>query len=64
MLVNQPSAMPNRKIWAVIIAGFVVNGAIGSLRQFFPEIAAAMPAQDWVDALAMILAGYFVRERM
>ena len=61
--MNQPTANPTRKVWAVIIAAFLVNGGVGVLRQFAPEIADAIPAQEWVTALAMIFAGYMVKER-
>ena len=64
MLIDQPTAAPTRKMWAVILAAFLVNGALGALRQFSPEIADAIPAQGMIDALAMIAAGYFVREKM
>lgn len=62
-LVNQPSKAPNRKIAAVIIATFLVQGVIGTLESFYPGISAALPAQEWIAALVPILAGYFVRER-
>ena len=63
MLVNQPSKLPNRKIGAVIIAGFLVNGAVGTAEMFYPGLSEVFPVTEWIDALAMILAGYFVRER-
>jgi hypothetical protein len=63
MLIDQPTAAPSRKMWAVIIAAFVVGGAKQVLATFAPDIAEAIPASDWIDPIAMILAGYFVRDR-
>jgi hypothetical protein len=59
----QPTAAPTRKMWAVIIAAFVVGGAKQVLGVVAPEISEAIPASDWIEPLAMILAGYFVKER-
>jgi len=36
-LVNQPSAAPTRKWWALVIAGFVVNGGFGALDALWPD---------------------------
>lgn len=63
MLIDQPTAAPTRKMWAVIVAAFIVNGALGVLRQFAPEIADAIPAQQYIDMLMAVLAGYMVRDR-
>lgn len=64
MLVDQPTAAPTRKMWAVILAAFLVNGLIGTAEYFFPDLTGLLPATEWIDALAMIMAGYFVRERI
>lgn len=64
MLIDQPSAAPSRKMWAVILAAFVVGGAKQVLAAFAPEVAEAIPASDWIEPLAMILAGYFVRDKV
>lgn len=51
-------------MWAVILAAFVVGGAKQVLAAFAPEVAEAIPASDWIEPLAMILAGYFVRDKV
>ena len=64
MLIDQPTSAPSRKIWAVIIAAFVVGGAKQVLAVFAPELADAIPAGEWVPVIAGALAGYFTRERV
>lgn len=62
-LVNQPSAMPSRKLWAVIVTTFVVQGGIGVAEYFLPGITEAVPAAEWIAMLVPVVSGYMVRER-
>lgn len=63
MLVTQPSKLPTRKMWAVIIAAIFVNATIGTVDYFVPGIRESFPIVEWIDELAMVLSGYFVKER-
>lgn len=63
MTIDQPTAAPTRKMWAVIVATFVVHGLLAILDIFVPGLAAALPASEWIAALVPILAGYATRER-
>ena len=70
-LVNQPSAAPTRKLWAVILAGMAagaVQGGISAACGAGVELACAVPdvsdsVNVWATAGLMALAGYFTRER-
>jgi len=62
-LVSQPTKMPTRKLFAVILATFIVQGVIGVLEHFFPGISSALPGQEWIELLIPLFAGYMVRER-
>lgn len=62
-LKKQPSAMPTRKLMAVIVATFVIKGAVGVADVFWPGASQVLPAQDWIELVAPILAGWFVRDR-
>lgn len=62
-LKSQPSPAPTRKMLAVIIATFVVQGFLGVLEAFWPGIAALLPAQEWIAAMVPIIAGYMTHER-
>lgn len=63
MLQDQPTKAPTRKMWAVILATFFVQGALGVADEFMPGMRDFLPAEEWIAALVPILAGYFVRER-
>lgn len=63
MLVNQPSAKPTRKIAAMIIATFVIQGLLGVAEYLLPGISEAIPAQEWVVSTAILLTGYMTKER-
>lgn len=67
-LIDQPSAMPTRKMLAVAIAGVIA----AALTQWFDQLAALTPWLEWlasdgvkaaVPVLAAFAAGYLVRER-
>lgn len=67
-LIDQPSAMPTRKMLAVAIAGVIA----AALTRWFDQLAALTPWLDWlasdgvkaaVPVLAAFAAGYLVRER-
>lgn len=62
-LVKQPSAKPTRKVAAMIIATFVVQGVMGVLEQYFPGVTAALPAKEWIAALVPVIAAYMTRDR-
>jgi hypothetical protein len=62
-LVNQPSAMPTRKIAFTALAGAIVTVAIFAVQTFVPEF---QPPEAVVAAMTTILAvavGWLVRER-
>lgn len=64
--INQPTANPTRKLWAVIIAGVVTAAAQGLLEAYAPDLPIADMIQQldlWVQAAIMIAAGYITRER-
>jgi hypothetical protein len=63
-LKTQASKMPTRKMGAVIIAAFLVEGGLGAAEQVLPGIRAAIPASEWIATIAMILSGYFVKDRV
>lgn len=65
-LVNQPTKLPTRKIFAVIIAGAVVGGVQSALRMFWPDhpFEPIMADLDiWVQMAVMVFAGYFTKEK-
>jgi hypothetical protein len=65
-LVNQPSAMPTRKLWAVIVAGMAVSAIRVTLTEFFPGHEFEpflMELGPWVQTGIMALAGYFTRNK-
>lgn len=62
-LKTQPTAMPTRKLAAVIIATFVVQGALGVAEIFAPGLSEVLPAQDYIAMLVPLFAGYLVKER-
>lgn len=65
-LKNQPTAMPNRKIMAVIISGMIVGGIQSALGIFWPDhpFAPIMSELDmWIQFGVMAFAGYMVKEK-
>lgn len=65
-LKTQPTAMPTRKLMAVIISGAILGGAQAALSVLWPDhpFAPLMEQVDiWIQAGVMIIAGYMVRER-
>ncbi len=65
-LENQPTAMPTRKIAAVIIAGMLIGGVQSALNIFWPDhpFAPIMADLDtWVQFGVMALAGYMTKEK-
>jgi len=63
-LVKQDSPKPTRKMAAVIIATFLVQGAVGVAEAYYPGIERALPANEWIAALVPLIAGYLVREKV
>ena len=63
MLFDQPSKMPTRKLAAMVLVTFVVQGDVGVADQFFPGARGVLPAQGWIEMGVPILAAYFVRDR-
>jgi len=65
-LVNQPTAWPTRKLWAVIIAGMLVGAIRGGLGAFWPDHPFEpflIEAGPWIQTALMGLAGYFTRNK-
>lgn len=62
-LVKQPSAKPTRKVAAMIIATFVVQGFLGVLEHYFPGISIALPAKEWIAAMVPVIAAYMTKDR-
>jgi hypothetical protein len=64
-LVNQPSAMPTRKVSASIIAGIIANASIALADAFLPGVGTALSPQITavITAGVMILASYFTKEK-
>ena len=62
-LKTQPTAMPTRKLAAVIIAAFVEQGALGVAERLAPGLSAVLPAQDYIAMLVPLFAGYLVKDR-
>ena len=63
-LVNQPNAMPTRKLWAVIISGMVVAGIRAGLSHVWPDHPLEpmlIELGPWLQTAIMALAGYMVR---
>ena len=64
--MNQPTPMPNRKMWAVIISAFVVGVAQSLVYTYLPgaDLTQSWPHLDIiVQSLVMIGAGYMVPEK-
>lgn len=62
-LKTQPTAAPTRKLWAVILATFLVQGTLGVLDHFLPGLGKSIPAADYIALLVPLLAGYWVKDR-
>jgi hypothetical protein len=65
-LVDQPTLAPTRKLIAMIIAGAVMGVFQTLMVQFFPDadLSAVLPHIGvWVNGAAMIVVGYFTRNR-
>ena len=63
-LVNQPSAWPTRKLWAVIIAGMAVSGIRAALSVLWPDHPFEpflVELGPWIQTGVMALAGYMTR---
>lgn len=63
MLVNQSSAAPTRKMWAVLIAGAVTSLINVLMTQYIPDFATP-EVLSIIGAALMVLAGYMVRDRV
>ena len=62
--MNQPTANPTRKMWAVIITGVIMSVILPLVQQFAPEFAPLIPqVEPWVVAAVMCVMGYMVPER-
>lgn len=65
-LVVQQSAMPTRKIFAVIIAGMLAGLVQSLLKVYWPghPFGGMMADLDiWIQALIMVIAGYVTKEK-
>jgi lysozyme len=65
-LVNQPTAAPTRKWWALVLAGFVVNGAFGALDAFWPDHPFAPYKAEiigWAVLAVSAVAAYMTKNR-
>jgi hypothetical protein len=65
-LVDQPSLAPTRKLIAMIIAGAIMGTIQSLVVHYFPEtdFSQILPQVGvWVNGAAMIVVGYFTRNR-
>ena len=62
-LVDQPTKLPTRKLFAVILATFLVQGFVGTMEHFYPGITEVLPAQEWIELLVPLFVGYMARDR-
>lgn len=65
-LVERASALPTRKILAVIISGALIGALQSGLNIFWPDhpFGVFMEELDiWIQAGVMVLAGYMTREK-
>ncbi len=61
MLINQPTAAPTRKMWAVMIAMAMTSVVKVLLATHYPLLAT--PAvYDLLQAVLIVFAGYMVRD--
>ncbi|KKM82925.1 hypothetical protein LCGC14_1314600 [marine sediment metagenome] len=63
MLINQDSAAPTRKMWAVLIAGALTSIVNVLMGMYVPDFATP-EVLSIVGAAMMVLAGYVVKERV
>jgi hypothetical protein len=64
---KQPTALPTRKILAVIVSGAVLGAVNSALDLFWPDHPLAVLMGDldiWIQWGVMALAGYYTRERV
>ena len=61
MLINQDSAAPTRKMWAVLIAGALTSIVNVLAMRYAPDFATP-EVLSIVGAAVMVLAGYVVRD--
>jgi hypothetical protein len=62
-LKTQPTKMPTRKLAAVIIATFLVQGVLGVGDIFMPGLSRMIPAADYIAMLVPLLAGYMTKDK-
>ena len=62
-LKTQPTKMPTRKLAAVIIATFIVQGVLGVGDIFMPGLSRMIPAADYIAMLVPLLAGYMTKDK-
>lgn len=62
-LKTQPTKMPTRKLAAVIIATFIVQGMLGVGDIFMPGLSRMIPAADYIAMLVPLLAGYMTKDK-
>jgi len=62
-LKTQPTKMPTRKLAAVIIATFIVQGVLGVVDIFMPGLSQMIPAADYIAMLVPLLAGYMTKDK-
>ena len=63
MLINQDTAVPTRKMWAVMIAGAVTSIVNVFAMRYIPDFATP-EVLNIVGAVLIVFAGYMVRERV
>lgn len=63
VLIDQKTAAPTRKLWAVAIVTGIVQGLLFAADVWLPGIRAAIPGEQIVAVLVPLLAGYMTRER-
>ena len=63
--INQPSAMPTRKMWAVMVAGLLVAGLRVTLGTLYPDIdmgPVIEAVRPIVESALIVAAGYFTKD--
>ena len=65
--INQPSAMPTRKLWAVIVAGAVMGGIQAGLTFVMPEAGITQLISDFEPVVyggVMVISGWFASDNV
>jgi hypothetical protein len=64
-LINQPSALPTRKVAAGTLAGAVTAGLVAALRAYRPDLAEMVSPliEQLVPVAVAFVASYMTKER-